>query len=46
MNSIAENGAVLAYACTHDPTNAAPWLLVLSSEEVPDAVMDMMIDAR
>jgi hypothetical protein len=26
------------------PSDAAPWLLVPSSEEVPDTVMDMMID--
>ena len=27
-----------------EPSDAAPWLLVPSSEEVPDAIMDMVID--
>jgi hypothetical protein len=29
-----------------EPSDAAPWLLVPSSEEAPDAVMDVTIDGQ
>ena len=32
------------HICVREPPDAAPWLLVPSSEEVSDAVIDMVID--